>query len=79
MFFSKLRPDDSFGLTTFNNQGHNIIPVTRKSNLEMEYVVSTVRAINTNGGTTLMSGFDTAHNDLQRYLAENEMVKSNKV
>lgn len=71
MFFSKLRSDDSFGLVTFNNQGHLIIPTTRKSNLDMEHVISTVRAIGTCGGTTLMSGFDTAHNGLQRYLAEN--------
>ena len=79
MFFSKLRPNDSFGLITFNNQGHLVIPVSKRSDLDMEHVISTVRSISTCGGTTLMTGFNTAHDDLQRYLNLNEMVKSNGV
>ena len=57
MFFSKLRPTDSFGLVTFNNQGHTIIPVQRVSTLNIEEVTAKVKSIHTNGGTTLLSGF----------------------
>ena len=35
MFFSKLRPNDSFGLVTFNNQGHTIIPSQTVSTLNI--------------------------------------------
>ena len=79
MFFSKLRPNDSFGLVTFNNSGHVLIPVTKKSHLEMDHVVTTVRAISTNGGTTLMSGFNIAHECLAHFLSINEMTESSKM
>ena len=77
MFFSKLRPTDAFGLVTFNNQGHILIPTAPKASLDMEHVAATVRAIQTNGGTTLMSGFDTAHQDLQKYLATHSCTPAN--
>ena len=75
MFFSKLRPNDSFGLVTFNNSAKTIIPVTRKSNIEMEAVTSLVRSIQVGGGTTLMTGFNQAYEDMNKYLTENEFVK----
>ncbi len=35
MFFSKLRKSDSFGLITFNQQGHVLIPLQKVSNLQL--------------------------------------------
>jgi hypothetical protein len=31
MFFSKMRPNDAFGLVTFNDKGHTIIPCRQKN------------------------------------------------
>lgn len=79
MFFSKLRPDDSFGLVTFNNQAKCLIPVQKKATIEMEAVTSIVRGISACGGTTLMTGLEMAHQNIQDYLVQNELVKSTKV
>lgn len=57
MFFSKLRQTDSFGLVTFNNQGHTLIPLQRVCDLNIDDVTKTVKGIHTNGGTTLITGF----------------------
>lgn len=58
MFVSKLRPTDTFGLVTFNNQGQTLLKSTLKSELDMDTVFEMVNAIQVSGGTTLLSGFD---------------------
>ena len=78
MFFSKLRPDDAFGLVTFNNSATTVIPVQKKSSIEMEAVTSIVRGIHVGGGTTLMTGFEEANRNLHQYISQHEFVKSNK-
>lgn len=57
MFYSKLRPDDSFGLVVFNNQGTTILPVEAVGKREFEEVSNCVKKISTSGGTTLITGF----------------------
>jgi hypothetical protein len=42
MFISKLRPNDSFGLVLFNDNGTTLIPSTLKKNIDMESVLKTV-------------------------------------
>lgn len=74
MFISKLRPTDSFSLVTFNNQGHTVIPMQKMSSLNIEDVTKTVRAIHTNGGTTLLSGFETALENMKLQMNQ-ETVK----
>ena len=74
MFISKLRPSDSFGLVTFNNQGHTVIPVQKVSTLKMEEVTKAVRDIKINGGTTLFSGFERAFGEMKELLSQ-EAVK----
>ena len=57
MFVSKLKPSDSFGLVTFNNQGFMVIKGIKKSQLDLENVFAIIDKINANGGTTLSAGF----------------------
>ncbi len=59
MFVSKLRPNDSFGLVTFNTTGSVVIKPMRKDEIDVENVCAIVDAIQVNGGTALSSGFET--------------------
>lgn len=59
MFVSKLRPSDSFGIVTFNDQGQVIVKGSKKSEIDIENVFALVDSIKTSGGTTLSSGFLT--------------------
>lgn len=56
MFISKLRPNDSIGMITFNDQAQLMFEPTRKSEIT-EQIYSIVDNITTNGGTTIRSGF----------------------
>lgn len=56
MFISKLRPNDSVGLTTFNTEGQIIFAPTLMKNLSND-VYTSIDAIKTYGGTTVRSGF----------------------
>lgn len=79
MFFSKLRPTDAFGLVIFNSTGTCLIPVQKVSEISMENVANIVKSIHTSGGTTLISGFKKAQEQLNLFLANNysfEQVKS---
>lgn len=58
MFVSKLRPTDSFGLVTFDDEGYTVLNGMKKSELDMETVFAMVDAIKTHGGTTLSSGLN---------------------
>lgn len=79
MFYSKLRPTDSFGLVIFNNSGTCLLPVETVANRSFEEVSEVVHRIHTSGGTTLMSGFTEAHNSLVEFLNKKEFVKENGV
>lgn len=57
MFISKLRPDDSIGMTTFDDQAHLIFKPTLKKDLP-EDVYSIVDNIIANGQNTLLDGFN---------------------
>ncbi len=61
MFFSKLRPTDSFGLVTFNNQAQVLIKTSKVANIKFEAVSAIVKGIHPRGGTTIMSGFEAAN------------------
>lgn len=76
MFVSKLRADDSFGLILFNNQAQTFLPVTKKSEMEMEKFFEQLALIKANGGTTLISGFHESVGQLKEYL--NKCSKSNQ-
>lgn len=57
MFFSKLRPTDSFGLVIFDTSAHTIVPVQKVSEINFDVLADAVRSIHTMGGTTLNAGF----------------------
>lgn len=71
MFFSKLRPDDSFGLVTFNNTAHTIIPSQKASKIEFNKVSEILKGIKAGGGTTLLTGLQESLNEIKGYLASN--------
>ena len=71
MFFSKLRPTDSFGLVVFENTATCLLPVQRVSEISFDILANVVKSIHTRGGTTLMSGFKKAHSELNNFLANN--------
>ena len=57
MFISKLRPNDSVGIITFNNTAQEIIKPTFKSKLTNE-VFAMLEEIKAGGGTTIRNGFN---------------------
>ncbi len=57
MFISKLRPNDSIGMTTFNGSGQTIFASTYKKDLG-ESIYTDLDKIFVQGGTTIRSGFD---------------------
>lgn len=77
MFYSKLRPNDSFGLVVFNNKGTTILPVQTVAERDFEEVSACVKNISTNGGTTLITGFEEANKILSTYLKDKNYVKNN--
>lgn len=58
MFVSKLKPEDSFGLVTFNSKGATMIKQIRKNDIDIEVVFGIVDSIKANGGTTLIEGLN---------------------
>ncbi len=64
MFFSKLRPNDSFGLVVFDNKAETMIPCEKRSEQNPENVFKLLDAIQERGGTTLSTGFDLSRKDL---------------
>ena len=56
MFVSRLRPNDSIGLTTFNTQGQVIFAPTFKKDLSLS-IYTDLDKITSGGGTTIRSGF----------------------
>lgn len=76
MFYSKLRQNDAFGLILFNHSAQTLIPVQRVSEMNFEEVSTKVKSIHPHGGTTLMSGFNEAHNQLTQYLQKTEFAKN---
>ena len=79
MFFSKLRPTDSFGLVVFDNKADVLIPVQKVSEVSFDAVSNMVKSIHTRGGTTLMTGFAKANSELRDFLSKTytpEQVKS---
>ena len=68
MFFSKMRPNDAFGLVVFDTKGDTIVQCAKKSEINEVALFETVKGIKTRGGTTLKSGFDEAHRNMKAYL-----------
>lgn len=58
MFVSKLRPSDSFGLVTFDDEGYTLIKGMKKSEMDLEVIFELINSIQSKGGTTLLSGFN---------------------
>lgn len=56
MLISKLRPNDSIGLITFNDQAQVIFEPILKSEISPN-IYTDLEKIRTNGGTTIKSGF----------------------
>ena len=56
MLISKLRPNDSIGLITFNDQAQVIFEPILKSEISPS-IYTDLDKIRTNGGTTIKSGF----------------------
>lgn len=61
MFFSKLRPNDSFSLITFNNTAKVIIPLEKVKSINFDQLTNKLSEINASGGTTLSSGLNAAN------------------
>jgi hypothetical protein len=73
MFISKLRPNDSVGLVTFNDQGHVIFKPVFKSDFDNKNY-DLLDQIVTNGGTTIKSGFTLSKQLLLEFIKDNECV-----
>ena len=56
MLLSKVKPNDSVSLVTFDNQAHTIFKQTYKSELDSG-VFSLLSEISAGGGTTIINGF----------------------
>ncbi len=56
MFISKLRPNDSIGIITFNNEGHLLMKPTFKSQMNQE-IFTILDNLTAQGGTTIRNGF----------------------
>jgi len=73
MFISKLRPNDSVGLVTFNSQGQVIFKPVYKSHFDNKNY-DLLDKIAVCGGTTIKSGFTLSKNLLLEFIKENECV-----
>lgn len=73
MFISKLRPNDSVGLTTFNSQGQTIFAPMYKKDLPAS-IYTDLDKITCNGGTTIRSGFALSKQLLSEFVQKNECV-----
>jgi hypothetical protein len=69
MFISKLQPEDSVGMTTFDNLAHLIFKPTLKKDID-EGIYARLDKITANGGNTLIDGFE-----LSKKMLLEEMVK----
>lgn len=77
MFFSKLRPTDSFGLVVFNNKGQTLIPCRQRSELIPDEVFKIIDSAQPGGGTTLSTGFDESKKILLEYFKSKNYSKKN--
>jgi Mg-chelatase subunit ChlD len=71
MFISKLRPTDSVGLITFDDEAYVIFEPTLRENIS-DNIFDELDKIKTKGGTTIRSGFDMSKKLLLKYLNKNE-------
>mmetsp|Transcript_94095 Transcript_94095/g.148775 ORF Transcript_94095/g.148775 Transcript_94095/m.148775 type:complete len:522 (+) Transcript_94095:74-1639(+) len=51
-----LRPDDAIAVSSFNNQGHLVQPLTSLKGMDQAAFLQPVRDLRTDGGTTLSAG-----------------------
>jgi hypothetical protein len=56
MFISKLRPNDAFGIITFENSAKVIVEMSFKKDMS-ENIFELLDHIKTTGGTTISCGF----------------------
>ena len=64
-------------LSFVENKAEILLPVDTVANRSFEEVSQVVKAIHTQGGTTLMTGFNEANSSLMKYLEKKEYVKNN--
>ena len=57
MFISKLQPEDSVGMTTFDQHAHLIFEPTLKKDIS-QGIYAEVDKIRASGGNTLIDGFN---------------------
>lgn len=69
MFFSKLRPNDAFGLVVFNNSAKTLIPLQKASQIQLTKITEVLKTVHAGGGTTLLSGFQSSLNEMKTYLS----------
>ena len=67
MFISKLSPEDSVGMTTFDSQAHLIFNPTLKKDID-EGIYSRLDQIRACGGNTLIDGFNMSKDMLIRQM-----------
>lgn len=77
MLFSKLRPNDSFSLITFNNSATVIIPLSKVSSINFDELTNRLSVINASGGTTLSSGLNAANEQFSNFFKINNDAKQN--
>jgi len=56
----RLRPDDRFGLATFNNEGHVVQPLSLAAELQHDELTEHIQQLQANSGTTISAGLQAA-------------------
>ena len=71
MFISKLRPDDSIGMTTFDDKAHLIFDPVLKKDIGSD-IYERVDQIKAWGQNDLMDGFNLSKDLLLKQMAKHE-------
>ena len=67
MLISKIKPNDSIGMVTFNNSGHVVFQCTYKKNIDSE-LFDKMDKITCGGGTTIIDGFNKSNDLLKNWI-----------
>lgn len=76
LLFSKLKPDDVFGLITFHTTAKTIIQSSFVRDLDRDIVTQLVNSKFESGGTTISAGFKEAMDNINKFKHIKELPKN---